>query len=300
MNKIQNIEKFNKENSKLTYKKIESQLDLVLKGQDVNQQELRIGFRQLADQNRFLSLQNKQLLDLNQELKQQLGTVVEALNQFEKERQKKVARKEARATRKRLPKRDPMTAEIYKELITEAEGPTYLNVRLRIALCLLAVTGIRINELLNIRVSQLKKLTQESWIAIDRSKRGPSNHKAFLTKEGKKIIEDRKKDFQLILLIKEPNAYVFTSEANHYQKIGRETITKDVNKVMRVVSKQLLGQPNVTSHSFRIGYITQLWKDSKDIEFVKQSIGHRTLDTTSAYVNKLSDQERQKRIDQLE
>ena len=36
MNKIQKIEKFNKENNKLTYKKIESQLDLLLKGQEVN------------------------------------------------------------------------------------------------------------------------------------------------------------------------------------------------------------------------------------------------------------------------
>jgi site-specific recombinase XerC len=69
---------------------------------------------------------------------------------------------------------------------------------------------------------------------------------------------------------------------------------------MRSVSKQLPGQPNVNSHSFRIGYITQLWKDSKDIEFVKQSIGHEKLDTTSAYVNKLSDQERRARISQLD
>mgnify|MGYP001795567440 CR=1 FL=1 len=69
---------------------------------------------------------------------------------------------------------------------------------------------------------------------------------------------------------------------------------------MREVSIHLTGKPNITSHSFRIGFITQLWKDSKDIEFVKQTIGHRKLDTTSAYVNKLSDQERQKRIDQLE
>jgi site-specific recombinase XerC len=73
----------------------------------------------------------------------------------------------------------------------------------------------------------------------------------------------------------------------------------DVNKVMHAVSKGLPSKPNITSHSFRIGYITQLWKDSKDIEFVKQSIGHRTLETTSAYVNKLSDQEKQKRTDQL-
>ena len=89
---------------------------------------------------------------------------------------------------------------------------------LYLTLCLLAITGVRINELLNIKVSQLKTLTQESWIAIDRSKRGPSNHKAFFTKEGKKIIQDRKKDFQFILLIKESDAYVFISEAKHYQK----------------------------------------------------------------------------------
>lgn len=162
-----------------------------------------------------------------------------------------------------------------------------------LTLCLLAITGVRINELLNIKVSQLKTLTQESWIATDRSKRGPSNHKAFFTKEGKKIIQDRKKDFQFILLIKESDAYVFISEAKHYQKLRREAITKGVNKVTRSVSKQLPGQLNITIHSFRIGYITQLWKDSKDIEFVKQSIGHQKLDTTSAYVNKLSDEERQ-------
>jgi hypothetical protein len=36
------------------------------------------------------------------------------------------------------------------------------------------------------------------------------------------------------------------------------------------------------------------------IEFVKQTIDHRKLDTTSSYVNKLSDQERQKRISQID
>ena len=65
---------------------------------------------------------------------------------------------------------------------------------------------------------------------------------------------------------------------------------------MCAISKQLPDRPNITSHSFRIGYITQLWKDSKDIEFVKQTIGYRKLDTTSTYVNKLFDQERQDRI----
>ena len=246
-----------KENNQLiTEFEVESKLNILGKGQTNNSKQLQAIRNDLQRGFIGLALRNQELVELNKKLTQQLGIVVTELNQIKKERQEKEIRKQARANRKRLPRRDPMTAGIYKELIKEAEGPTYLHVRLRLALCLLAVTGVRINELLNIKVSQLKTLTQESWIAIDRSKRGPSNHKAFLTKEGKKIIQDRKKDFQFILLIKEPDAYVFTSEANHYQKLRRETITKGVNKVMRSVSKQLPDKPNITSHSFRIGYIT--------------------------------------------
>ena len=247
-----------------------------------------------------LALRNEELLKSNDQLKQQLDDVIKELNTIKQEREEKAARKEAWTNRKRLPKRDPMTAEIYTELMRAAEGPTYIQLRTRIALCILAVTGIRINELLPLKVSQLETLFKENWIAIDRSKRGPSSHKAFLTKEGKKIIQERQKDFQLIFLIKKPDSYLFTAEANHSKQLDRVAITRDVNKVMREVSNQLPGKPNITSHSFRIGFITKLWKDSKDIEFVKQTIGHRKLDTTSAYVNQLSDQERQKRISQLE
>ena len=239
-----------------------------------------------------LALRNQELVELNTELTQQLGTIIAELNQIKQEHQEKEIRKQARVNRKRLPKREPMTAEIYKKLVQAAAGPAYIDVRLRIAICLLTITGIRINELLPLKVYQLQTLVEEGWIAIDRSKRGPANHKAFLTKEGKKLVKDRQKDFQFIFLMKEPDSYVFTNESNHSKILTRETITKAVNLVTRTVSEEILSKPNITSHSFRIGYITQLWKDSKDIEFVKQTIGHRNLDTTSAYVNKLSDQER--------
>jgi integrase len=168
------IQKTKKENNQIAeYKKLDSQLEFLLEGQEINRNELRRSFIGLATQ-------NQELINLNKKLNQQLQTVAEELNQIKKERQEKSVRKEARVNRKRLPKRDPMTHQTYKELIKEAD--TYLNVRLRLALFLLAVTGVRINELLNIRVSDLTTLIQESWIAIDRSKRGPSNHKAFLTK----------------------------------------------------------------------------------------------------------------------
>ena len=291
------IQKINKKDSQLV--NLESQLDLLLKGQEKNSDKLQIIGEELRRGFIGLALRNEELLKSNEQLKQQLDGVLKELNTIKQEREEKAARKETRANRKRLPKRDPMTREIYKELIKATQGPTYIHVRTRIAISILAVTGIRINELLPLKVNQLQTLIKENWIAIDRSKRGPSNHKAFLTKEGKKIIQDRQKDFELIFLMKEPDSYIFTSESQHNKPLGRVVITKDINKVMRQVSNQLSDKPNITSHSFRIGYISQLWKDTKDIEFIKQTIGHQKLDTTSAYVKQLSDQERQKLIEQL-
>ena len=289
-----------KENNLLiTKSEVESKLNILVKGQTNNSKELQAIRNDLQRGFIGLALRNQELVELNKKLTQQLGIVVSELNAIQQEREEKEIRKQARQNRKRLPKREPMTHHIYKELIRAAEGPTYLSVRLRIAFCILAVTGIRINELLPLKVYQLETLIHSNWIAIDRSKRGPSNHKAFLTKEGKKIIEDRKKDFELIFLMKESNSYVFTSEANHYQMLSRETITKDVNRAMRSVSNQFTDKPNITSHSFRVGYITQLWKDTKDIEFVKQAIGHRSMGTTSSYVDILSDKEREERMDQI-
>lgn len=274
------------------YKEIRSDLELILEGQKINQKDLQLGFIGLATQ-------NSELLELNKKLHQQLERVEKELNALKKEREEKTARKEARANRKRLPKRQPITREIYRLLIQATKSPSYTSIRLRIAFCLLTVTGIRINELLPLKVSQLQTLLEYHWVGIDRSKRGPANHKAFLTREGIKLVDERKKDFEFLLLMKSPDSFIFTSESNHHKMLSRETITRDVNRVMRSVSKSLPDQPTISSHSFRVGYITQLWRDTEDIEFVKQSIGHRRMDTTSSYVEKLSDQERQERTFQL-
>jgi hypothetical protein len=120
-----------------------------------------------------LALRNDELLKSNDQLKQQLADVLKELNGIKKEREEKAARREKWSKRKRLPKRDPINSEIYNLLIKESEGPTYIATRTRIAICLLTVTGIRIGELLSLKVGQLETLLEEGWISIDRLKRGP-------------------------------------------------------------------------------------------------------------------------------
>lgn len=292
------IEKYRIENKSLVPKTLElEKLDQLLKGQKTSRDEVRLGFIGLAQRNEELIELNQQLVKSNAKLEKQLKIVVEEADRIKREREETESKRQARKNRRRLPKREPMAKEIYNALLRRAEGPGYLKVRLRLAFCILAVTGVRISELRPLKVNQLKTLATKHWIAIDRIKKGPSNHKAFLTSEGKKIIKARRKDFEFMFLIKHPDSFIFTSELNHDKMLSREALTKDVNKIMHAVSKQFPGEPNITSHSFRIGYITELWRDSKDIEFVKQTIGHRKLDTTSTYINKLSEQDRQDRIE---
>jgi len=97
----------------------------------------------------------------------------------------------------------------------------------------------------------------------------------------KKIVKARKRSFEFLFLMKNKDSYVFTSDRNPNQMLRRETITMDVNKVMHAVSKRLPSKPKITSHSFRIGYISQLWKDTKDLEFIKQTRSESKVESTS-------------------
>ena len=81
--------------------------------------------------------------------------------------------------------------------------------------------------------------------------------------------------------------------------LRRNTLTKEINLVLRNLSKNLPDKPYLTTHSFRIGFISQLWRDTNDIEFVRQAIGHERLESTSSYIENLSDEERRLRMEQI-
>lgn len=207
-----------------------------------------------------------------------------------------------RKNRKRLPKKDPITKEIFEVLMNEFETTNYQNryirSRVKVALTLLLVTDARISELLPLKMYQIETLFTNSWIAIDRSKRGPSNHKAFLTKQGIRILNSIRKDFEILLYYKSNESFIFTPQYSN-KPLEREVFNHGINNFIKSASKKLDNEHLLTSHSFRIGYISKLWKDTEDIEFVRKAIGYAKIGTTSQYVEELSDEERKKRINQI-
>ena len=283
--------------------KFKKLLSLMAEGHGETQSMMKEGFVGLAIQNAELNAelkeQNKTLEEQLNQLQEQLEIVREEL-QERKERGRLMAeKKEKWKNRRRLPKREPITTEIYDSLIKSSQKLKYSNLyksaRLRLALALLLVTGIRISELLPLKMKQVKSLFINHWIAIDRAKRGPANHKAFLTKEGSRIMQERRSDFELMQLFKNDDSYIFTAE-NSKKPLSREAFTNLINKFIKDCTRKMDQKPYISSHSFRVGFITQLWKDTNDIEFVRQAIGHAKIDTTSQYVENLSEKERQDRM----
>jgi len=65
-----------------------------------------------------------------------------------------------------------MTSIIYQRLIEEAEDTNHTRIKLGIIICLFAVTGVQINELLRLKISQLQTLLKLHWMKIDHSKQG--------------------------------------------------------------------------------------------------------------------------------
>ena len=190
-----------------------------------------------------------------------------------------------------------MTRMIYNRLINDGQTTTfckYKDIRLRVAFCVLFITGMKLSHLLTLKVYQLQTLVEKHWISIPSFKRDSNNSKAFLTEEGKKVIQARERDFDIIFSGKTPNSYIFTSEFRPNVMLRRETISRDINQAIKSVSSQLPHKISITTQSFRIGDIAQLWEDSGDIELVRQSIYFQRFDTTSRDVNKLANQEKLK------
>jgi len=168
-------------------------------------------------------------------------------------------------------KRDPMSFKIYAALLKAAKGSTYSKIRLRVAFCILFVTGISLKVLLSLRVYQLTTLREKGWITINHYDIESTDSKAHLTEIGRIYLKEREEDFKSLFSAKTSNDFIFTSQKNPQINLRRETFTREINKVMSRVSHELAEKPNITSYSFRIGDITELWQNPTVIKSIQKT-----------------------------
>jgi hypothetical protein len=105
---------------------------------------------------------------------------------------------------------------------------------------------------------------------------GKASHPAYISAEGAEILKKRNKDFNFqVSQLPENTDFLFFSTSKTGEPVSREFLTRKVNACLKKVGIE----PGYhhTTHCFRVGYITKLWKLTGDIELVRQVIGHVSL-----------------------
>lgn len=77
------------------------------------------------------------------------------------------------------------------------------------------------------------------WIRIAPLKPQLTNYKAFLTRKVEKLAEEKRKEFNFLFRMKTTNLYIFISKLNYIKMLRHETITRNINKTMCSIFKNL-------------------------------------------------------------
>lgn len=144
------------------------------------------------------------------------------------------------------------------------------NLKHRLLIALLYSSGLRISELVNLKV---KDLDYEKSTIIIREGKGKKDRITLLP-------EILKNDLESFTQNKNADEYVFISN----QGQGKYPVkVRTVQKVMQQAITKAGIKKNVSPHDLRHSFATQLLENGVDIRYIQTLLGHKNLSTTMIY-----------------
>ena len=172
-----------------------------------------------------------------------------------------------------LPKKDRKLPEV----LTKGEVRNLIEstdtVKSRLIVSLLYSTGLRVSELVNLRVSDLNLEEKTGWVR--RGKGGKDRLFVMsdsLSEELKEYFGERGKG----------NEYVFS-------KIKPLT-TRNIQKIIKGANGRAGISKKTTPHTLRHSFATHLLEQGIDIRVIQAMLGHSSLSTTQVYTHVSSEQ----------
>ncbi len=173
--------------------------------------------------------------------------------------------------------RENITEDEYQKLLIYLNGKENLTFNtknnLKRTFILLFYTGMRINEVKQLRVKDIDTIIKKEELIIVTHKTR-KERKLFFSKEAIKQI---KKHF-IFCDDAKGNDYIITVKGNPLKTPSSSTYISCVNSFIQ----EVLGH-RYSSHSFRSGIITDMSK-SINPKFIKEFIGHADIKTTMRYI----------------
>ena len=162
--------------------------------------------------------------------------------------------------------------------LNKLSNDNVFNLRDKIIIYLLNETGIKLNELVNLKTKNIDLET--NTIHLDFTKTGVPRD-VYFTNETKKYIE-------LYLSKVEPNAFFFQN------LVDRKPMQKvTVNKLLARIQRELGIEQSISAHKWRHSLATELMNSSIPLKEIQNVFGHTELNTTQKYLH--SNQEKTKK-----
>ena len=180
--------------------------------------------------------------------------------------------------------KESITEIEYKKLINAVKGDESLRPNTKDNLLrtfiILYFTGLRLNELQEIKLSHIKELLENgvTKLILPKTK---SERKLFASKEFKKELKTLFE--QELLNNTNLDKRIITKKSTN-SSINSDVFIKQVNSKI----KEILGD-GYTSHSFRQGIITQMASKGINAKIISKFIGHSDVKTTMHYIKPTDD-----------
>ncbi len=173
----------------------------------------------------------------------------------------------------------PFKDEDARRILAVVEKETkYSELRNYVIILLLIDTGVRIEQLLNVKMSDVDLVRREIYLSAEKSK----------TRDDHILLFSPKTKLWLDALIKENNKYNFKED--NYLFVNVKTGEKYQSDAFRKALKrysEIAGLKGLTlsPHMFRYFFATTFIKNGGDIFELKELLNHKNVQTTIRYVS---------------
>ncbi len=165
---------------------------------------------------------------------------------------------------KRLP--EVLTKEEVRMLINSAD-----NEKSRLIVSLLYSGGLRVSELVNLKVNDINLNERIGWV-----RKGKGSKDRVFT-----VSEFLARDLEGYLKRRQ-NVYVFSKDG--------PLTTRNIQKIIKGMRERANINKKVTPHTLRHSFATHLLEQGTDIRLIQSLLGHSSLNTTQVYTHVSTDQ----------
>ncbi|MEO0095154.1 MAG: site-specific tyrosine recombinase XerD [candidate division WOR-3 bacterium] len=168
-----------------------------------------------------------------------------------------------------------LSIEEVNAIIESAEEKTPAGLRDRVCLELLYGSGLRISELLNLKISDI--MTKEELLSII----GKGNKQRFVPfgKKALRAIQEYLRQGRPALMKKKKSPYlILNARGNKLSRMG----------FLKILRKYLIKsgiRKKITPHTFRHSFATHLLQAGADLRAVQELLGHSDISTTQIYTH---------------